>query len=81
MKFGKGSNTALTQKYGRVKVQNDIRTSKHINKHPQFFKLCYPCVSLTSLARKHLNFDGEISESVLLTNETIYIYICIYIYH
>ncbi len=32
MKFGMGSNNELTQKYGKVKVQNDIRTSKHINK-------------------------------------------------
>ncbi len=28
MKFGTGSNTERTQKYARVKVQNDIRTSK-----------------------------------------------------
>ncbi len=32
VKFGTGSNTELTQKYERVKVQNDIRTSKHIYK-------------------------------------------------
>ncbi len=30
MKFGTGSNNELTQKYEKVKVQNDIRTSKHI---------------------------------------------------
>ncbi len=30
VKFGTGSNTELTQKYERVKVQNDIRTFKHI---------------------------------------------------
>ncbi len=29
MKFGTGSNNELTQKYETVKVQNDIRTSKH----------------------------------------------------
>ncbi len=29
MKFGKGSNNELTQKYEKVKVQNDMRTSKH----------------------------------------------------
>ncbi len=29
MQFGTGSNTERTQKYARVKVQNDIRTSKH----------------------------------------------------
>ncbi len=28
--FGTGSNTELTRKYERVKVQNDIRMSKHI---------------------------------------------------
>ncbi len=28
--FGTGSNAELTRKYERVKVQNDIRTSKHI---------------------------------------------------
>ncbi len=32
MKFEMGSNTERTQKYERVKVQNDIRTSKHIYK-------------------------------------------------
>ncbi len=32
MKFGTGSNNELTQKYEKVKVQNDIRTSKHIYK-------------------------------------------------
>ncbi len=30
MMFGTGSNAELTRKYERVKVQNDIRTSKHI---------------------------------------------------
>ncbi len=30
MKFGMGLNAELTQKYERFKVQNDIRTSKHI---------------------------------------------------
>ncbi len=32
MKFGTGLNTELTQKYARVKVQNDIRMSTHIYK-------------------------------------------------
>ncbi len=32
VKLGTGSNIQRTQKYERVKVQNDIRTSKHINK-------------------------------------------------
>ncbi len=33
MKFGTGSNTKVTKKqHVRVKVHNDIRMSKHINK-------------------------------------------------
>ncbi len=32
VKFGMGLNTELTLKYERVKVQNNIRTSKHIYK-------------------------------------------------
>ncbi len=32
MKFGTVSNTELTQKYVRVKLQNDISTSRHIYK-------------------------------------------------
>ncbi len=36
MMFGTGSNAESTRNYERVKVQNDIRTSKHINKHSRF---------------------------------------------
>ncbi len=32
MKFGTGLNMERTQKYARVKVQNDIRTSTHMYK-------------------------------------------------
>ncbi len=32
MKFGTGSNNELTQKYEKVKVQNDISTSTHMYK-------------------------------------------------
>ncbi len=47
MKFGTGLNTEQTQKYERVKVQNDIRRSKHIYKQTNIpdFQLCYPCKS------------------------------------
>ncbi len=48
MKFGKGSNAELTQKYDRVKIQNDMRMSKHIYKQTNIpdFLLCYPCECL-----------------------------------
>ncbi len=36
MMFGTGSNAESTRNYERVKVQNDILTSKHINKHSRF---------------------------------------------
>ncbi len=54
MKFGTGSNTERTQKYARVKVQNDIRTSKHINKQtfPIFNCVTPISVSLAPLARQ-----------------------------
>ncbi len=55
MKFGTGSNTTLIQKYGRAKVQNDIRTSKHnINKQTFLIFNCVTpvSVSLVSLARQ-----------------------------
>ncbi len=43
MKFGTGLNNELTQKYEKVKVQNDIRTSKHRYKQINIpdFQLCY----------------------------------------
>ncbi len=54
MKLGTGSNTELTQKYARVKVQNDIRTSKYINKQtsPIFNCVTPVSVSLATLARQ-----------------------------
>ncbi len=50
MKFGTGSNNELTQKYEKVKVQNDIRTSKQTS--PIFN--CVTPVSV-SLARQLLS--------------------------
>ncbi len=62
MKFGTGSNNKLTQKYEKVKVQSDIRTSTHIYKRTNIpdFKLCYPCKCLArSLANnRHFNKWG-----------------------
>ncbi len=54
VKFGTGSNMERTQKYLRVKVQIDIRTSTHINKQifPIFNCVTPKSVSLASLARQ-----------------------------
>ncbi len=54
MKLGTGSNTERTQKYARVKVQNDIRTSKYINKQisPIFNCVTPESVSLAPLANE-----------------------------
>ncbi len=43
MKFGTGLNTERTQKYARVRVQNDIRTSKQTS-------LIFNCVTLVSVS-------------------------------
>ncbi len=53
MKFGTGSNNELTQKYKKVKVQNDTRTSTHIFKqtHTPDFQLCYSGKCLARYAR------------------------------
>ncbi len=60
MKFGTGSNNVLTQKYEKVKVQNDKRTSKCINKQisPIFNCVTPVSVSLALLARQ-LDFRKE----------------------
>ncbi len=50
MKFGTGSNTERTQKYARVKVQNDIRTSKHIYINKQTSPI-FNCVTPECIAR------------------------------
>ncbi len=52
MKFGTGSNTVLTQKYVRVKVQNDMRTYPHMYKQisPILNSTPLYSVSLASLA-------------------------------
>ncbi len=52
MKFATGSNAERTQKYARVKVQNDIRTDKQTS---PIFKLCYPCKCLARYARSPIN--------------------------
>ncbi len=54
MKFGTGSNAERTQKYARVKVQNDIRTSIHTDKQtsPIFNCVTPVSVSLATLARQ-----------------------------
>ncbi len=51
MMFGTGSNAESTRNYERVKVQNDILTSKHINKQtfPVFNCVTPESVSLTPL--------------------------------
>ncbi len=47
MKLGMGSNTQQTQKHERVKVQNDIRTSIHVNKQiPPIFNCVTPVTQL-----------------------------------
>ncbi len=59
MKFGTGSNTEGTQKYARVKVQNYIRTSKHI------YKLV---VCLSTNGERALNYT--IVKRLILTTNT-----------
>ncbi len=60
MMFGTGSNAELTRKYERVKVQNDIRTSKHINKQtsPIFNCVTPESISLAPLANKNATFTS-----------------------
>ncbi len=54
MKFGTGSDNELTQKYEKVKIQNDICTSKHIYKQtsPIFNCVTPVSVSLATLAHQ-----------------------------
>ncbi len=57
MKFGTRLNTELTPKYEKVKVQNDICTSKHIYKQtniPIFNCVTPESVSLALLTRQLL---------------------------
>ncbi len=58
MMFGTGSNAESTRNYERVKVQNDIRTSKHINKQtfPVFNCVTPESVSLAPLTNNILFF-------------------------
>ncbi len=52
MNFGTGSKTERAQKYARVKVQNDIRTSTHIYKQTNIpdFSIVLPLRVSRSLA-------------------------------
>ncbi len=59
MKFGTGSNNELTQKYEKVKVQNDIRTSKYINKQTSLIFNCVTPVSV-SLACQSVLFIPQL---------------------
>ncbi len=62
MKFGTGSNNELTQKYEKVKVQNDIRTSKQTS--PIFDCVTPVSVSLATLANYSENKKkGDITGS------------------
>ncbi len=65
MKFGTGSNNELTQKYEKVKVQNDIRTSKQTS--PIFNCVTPVSVSLATLARQHIpDFQFSTPNSISL---------------
>ncbi len=64
MMFRMGSKAELTQKYERVKVQNDISRSKHINKQiSQIFNRITPRESLARFAHSPtsvcLSTNGE----------------------
>ncbi len=64
MKVGTGRTRSEHKNTRGVKVQNDIHTSKYINKQiSPIFKLCYPeSVSLAPLARQLvmcLSTNGE----------------------
>ncbi len=65
MKFGTGSNKELTQKYEKVKVQNDVRTSKHIYKQTNIPDFVTP--ESVSLARQlHLSINYTAHKSMIL---------------
>ncbi len=71
MKFGTGSNTELTQKYARVKVQMTyVRRHIYINKYPRF-SIELPLRVFRSLAN-YLN----------ITNKSIMVYVlqCTYFF-
>ncbi len=63
MKLGTGSNTEQTQKYARVKVQNDIRTSKYINKQiSPIFNCVTPENCLARSARSLIMLSSNYSQ-------------------
>ncbi len=68
MMFGIGSNAELTRKYERIKVQNDIRMSKHIyiNKQTSPIINCVTpeSISLASLARQSLTKQSHKPDSL-----------------
>ncbi len=73
MKFGTGSNNELTQKYKKVKVQNDMRTSKHIiiNKQTSPIFNCVTPVSVL-LARQLFVHSLYLYSSVLCNLSTVH---------
>ncbi len=52
MKFGMGPYIKLTQKYVWVKVQNNIRRSKHINKQTSPIFNCVTPVSVSQSQKR-----------------------------
>ncbi len=75
MKFGTGSNNELTQKYEKVKLQNDILTSKHIYKQTSPIFNCVTPVS--DLLRSLTNNFFSSETSFLMHIIFAYIYVCI----
>ncbi len=66
MKFGTGSNNELTQKNDKVKVQNDIRTSKQTS---PIFKCVTPVSVLLANARSpiiHLPVSNDDDNNVCI---------------
>ena len=61
MKFGTGSNTERTQKYVRVKVQNDMRTSTHINKQ---ISPIFNCVTPESVSLANYIYNALLSSLI-----------------
>ncbi len=59
MKFGTGSNAELTQKYERVKVLNDIHTSKPKQTNIPDFQLRYSCKCLAHFNRSPIKQEVQ----------------------
>ncbi len=71
MKFGTGSNAERTQKYGWVKVQNDIRTSIYTNTQTSPIFNCVTPVSV-SLARQLSTYESTWFVKCLRTQSSIF---------